>query len=206
KYLLLNDTASFAVYLTALRDTMEHRIYFRDSVGNEIMEFTPADSPENNCEIVYQPQLIDGLYALRVQAKDISANESGDNDYYITFRVVSDPSITNVYTYPNPFSTGTHFVFNLTGIDVPEWFYIQIFDAQGKLVKTINLNEVENVHIGPNYTDYAWDATNDQGGKVGPGLYIYQITVKLKGDNMPHAEHPMDGYLQRAYGKMIFVR
>ena len=205
KYLLLNDTSVFAVYLTVLEDTTEHRIYFRDSVGNEIMKFTPADSPENDCEISYQPYLPDGLYALRVQAKDISDNESGDNDYYITFRVVSDPSITNVYTYPNPFSLGTHFVFNLTGVDVPEWFYIQIFNAQGKLVKTINLNEVENVHIGPNYTDYTWNGTNDQGGKVAPGLYIYQITVKLKGENLPHAEHPMDMYLQRAYGKMIYT-
>jgi len=206
KYLLLNDTSLFAIYMNAVGDTMEKRIFFRDSIGNEIMEFTPADSPENSCEIVYQPHLHDGLYALRVQAKDVSDNESGDNDYYITFRVVSDPSITNVYTYPNPFSIGTHFVFTLTGTDVPEDFYIQIFTARGQWVRTIDLNAVENVHIGPNYTDFVWDGTNNQGAKVAPGLYIYQIIVKLKGEDMPHAGHPMDRYLQRAYGKVIFMR
>ncbi|HIE15902.1 MAG TPA: hypothetical protein EYP69_03145 [Bacteroidales bacterium] len=206
KYLLLNDTSLFAVYLTSLSDMMEERIYFRDSLGNKIMDFFPATTPENSCEIIFQPHLSNGMYALRVQAKDISDNESGDNDYYITFKVVTSPSITNVYTYPNPFSTGTHFVFNLTGTEVPQQFYIRIFSATGKLVKTINLNKVENIHIGPNYTDYMWDGTNDQGGKVNPGLYIYQITVKLNGENLPHAQHPMDGYLQRAYGKIIYIK
>ncbi|MCF6185632.1 MAG: hypothetical protein L3J56_13615, partial [Bacteroidales bacterium] len=207
KYLLLNDTASFAIYLRAFDDSIEHRIYFKDSADNDILHFIPAQTTDNACFINWQPEFEkDGLYALRVQAKDISANESGDNDYYITFRILKAPSITNVYTYPNPFSTEMHFVFTLTGVDVPEVFLIQIYSAKGQWVKTIDLNKVEEIHIGPNYTDYAWDGTDDNGAKVAPGLYIYQVIVKLKSENMPHAGHPMDKYLQRAYGKIIYMR
>ncbi|MFQ3580124.1 MAG: hypothetical protein SNJ71_08315 [Bacteroidales bacterium] len=45
-------------------------------------------------EILYTPQFTqDGIYQLRVKAKDKSGNQSGDNDYTITFEIILESTI-----------------------------------------------------------------------------------------------------------------
>jgi hypothetical protein len=70
KFLALNDTGLFAIYLTDLNNNIEKRVYFTNSENS--MTFYPAQLPHNSCKINYKPLLTDGKYMLRVQAKDVS--------------------------------------------------------------------------------------------------------------------------------------
>jgi len=202
KFLALNDTADFIVYMKRPSDTQEQRIYF----GNGL-NFIPAQLPNNSCKIEYNPQLPqDGKHILIVQAKDRSNNQSGAVDYRITFEVVNKPSITQVVNYPNPFSTSTRFVFNLTGSEVPETFNIQIMTITGKIVKTITKDELGPLHIGRNITEYAWDGKDDFGDKLANGVYLYKVQTKLNGQKIEHQSTEADQYFTKELGKMVIMR
>ncbi|MCC6370785.1 MAG: hypothetical protein IT236_07270, partial [Bacteroidia bacterium] len=138
KFLALNDTSDFNVYLQSPGQSAQQRIYFGQG-----LVFTPADLPKNSCSILYNPLLlVDGRYTLVVQAKDRSSNLSGYQDYRVQFEVNNQPSITGVLNYPNPFSTSTKFVFTLTGSEIPEVFTIQIMTISGKIVREITREEL----------------------------------------------------------------
>ena len=198
----MNDTADFIVYLKRPSDSQEQRVYFGSS-----MNFIPAQLPNNSCKIEFNPALIeDGKHILIVQAKDRSNNQSGAVDYRITFEVVNKPSITQVINYPNPFSTSTRFVFNLTGTEVPEMFNIQIMTITGKIVKTITKDELGPLHIGRNITEYAWDGKDDFGDKLANGVYLYKVQTKLNGQNIEHKSSEADQYFTKELGKMVIMR
>ncbi|MBK7817471.1 MAG: T9SS type A sorting domain-containing protein [Sphingobacteriaceae bacterium] len=121
----------------------------------------------------------DGIYELTVQGKDRTANRSAATDYKIQFEIKNKPSVTSVLNYPNPFSTSTKFVFTLTGSEVPDVFTIQIMTVSGKVVKEITKEELGNVHIGRNITDYSWDGKDEFGDKLGNGIYLYKVITRL---------------------------
>ncbi|PLW91749.1 MAG: hypothetical protein C0592_14340, partial [Marinilabiliales bacterium] len=119
RWLIMDDTSAFRVYLLRPGASELERIYFYEGM-QENMIFYPATSSQNNtCRIEYPGDFpVDGIYTLMVQARDKSDNESGSIDYQINFEVMNTPAITDVLNWPNPFSTRTHFVFTLTGSEV----------------------------------------------------------------------------------------
>ncbi|HNQ66763.1 MAG TPA: C25 family cysteine peptidase [Bacteroidales bacterium] len=208
QYLALNDTSLFRIYLTDLQTGTEKRVYFglQDN-PEETMEWIPADLPENSAKIIYNPIFTtDGLYRLRVQAKDVSENESGENDYVVDFEVITQSTITHLLNYPNPFSTRTRFVFELTGSEVPDELQIQIFTVTGKLVKVIFLDEIGPVYIGKNITEYAWDGKDMYGDQLANGVYFYQVKAKINGEDIDHRSNESDKYFKKEIGKMYLIR
>ncbi len=202
KFLVLNDTSSFAVFVKKPSDLVEQRIYF--AAG---LKFTPAQLPNNSAKIEYNPALgEDGKHILIVQARDRSSNQSGAIDYRITFDVINKSTITQVVNYPNPFSTSTRFVFNLTGSEVPEMFNIQIMTITGKIVKTIMKDELGPLHVGRNITEYAWDGKDDFGDKLANGVYLYKVQTKINGQSIEHQSTELDGYFKKEIGKMVIMR
>ncbi len=202
KFLALNDTGAFTVYLKKPTDTQEQRIYFSGG-----LQFSPASLPNNSCKIEYNPNLlVDGKYSLRVQAKDRSNNASGAVDYNILFEIVNKPSVTSIINYPNPFSTSTRFVFTLTGSEIPETFNIEIMTISGKVVKTIMKEELGAIHIGRNITTYAWDGKDDYGDKLANGVYLYKVFTRLNGQNMDKQSTAADQYFTKEIGKMVIMR
>lgn len=202
KFLALNDTTAFAVYIKKPSDLTEKRIYF----GSGLI-FTPASLPGNSCKIEYDPILPeDGKHVLIVQATDRSSNLSGAIDYRITFEVINKSTITQVINYPNPFSTSTRFVFNLTGSEVPEMFNIQIMTITGKIVKTIQRDELGPLHVGRNITEYAWDGKDDFGDKLANGVYLYKVQTKLNGQTIEHRSTEADAFFTKQLGKMVIMR
>jgi len=202
KFLALNDTSSFIVYLKKPSDIQEKRVYFAGGLN-----FIPAQLPSNSCKIEYNPVLPeDGKYILIIQAKDRSNNQSGAVDYRIVFEVVNKSTITQVINYPNPFSTSTRFVFNLTGSEVPEMFNIQIMTITGKIVKTITKDDLGPLHIGRNITQYAWDGKDDFGDKLANGVYLYKVQTKVNGQNIEHANTEADKFFTKELGKMVIMR
>jgi hypothetical protein len=207
KYLPLNDTDDFRIYLTTPDDTAEQRLYFCDADGNPILDFLPASLPNNHCVITYKPIFSqDGIYRLRVEAVDASNNESGKYDYEISFKIVTHLSITNLYAYPNPFSSQTRFVFTLTGSTVPDVLHLEIYSATGQLVRIIDLNETESLHIGYNVTKVTWNGCDANGTPLANGLYIYRVIAAMNGTPIDKRACDQDKYLEKSFGKIYLMR
>lgn len=202
QFLALNDTNDFQVFLRTPSQSVAQLIPW----GAE-MQFTPAVLPDNSCKIVYTPLLPeDGRYELIVQAKDRSDNASGMIDYVITFEVINKATITNVLNYPNPFSTSTRFVFTLTGSEIPDVFTIQIMTITGKVVREIDKDELGNIHIGRNITDYAWDGLDEFGDPLANGVYLYRVITRMNGDAIEQRQSGADPYIINGWGKMYLMR
>ncbi len=203
KFLALNDTGNFAVYTTAANATTQQRIYF----NNPQLQFTPAVLPNNSCKLNYKPILAqDGMYSLDVKASDRSNNASGQVDYKIQYEVINKPMITEVLNYPNPFSTSTKFVFTITGSEVPQTLKIQIMTITGKVVKEITREELGYLHIGRNISEYAWDGTDQYGGKLANGVYFYHVVTRLNGADVDHMNTSADEFFKKGIGKMVIMR
>ncbi len=208
KFLALNDTSNFRVYLKTPSQNAKQQLNFIDQFYGANLRFTPAILPKNSCKIEFDPTLLeDGIYTLEVEAADRSKNESGKYNYRITFEVVNKSTITEILNYPNPFSTSTRFVFMLTGNEVPDHMKIRIMTVSGKVVREIMKNELGNIHIGRNITDYAWDGKDEFGDQLANGIYIYKVYTDFSnGNDLEHRESEADKFFKKGWGKMYLMR
>lgn len=201
-----SDTALFGLYLT-YPDGVQHRLNFRNALGEPLMEWIPADAGTKKFKIIYDADLEqDGTYRLLVQGADRSGNVSGDFEYDIEFEVDHHSSVTNLMNYPNPFSTKTQFVFTLTGSVIPDLFTIQIMTVTGKVVRQITVDELGPIKIGRNITEYTWDGTDEYGDVLANGVYLYRVLVKINGQDVEHRESGADQYFTKDFGKMYILR
>ncbi len=211
EFLLLNedaDTSQFEVFLRSPGSASFDPVYFINGQGETILNWFPADNANNTFKIEYQPTFtVDGIYTLRVQGRDKANNYSGDYDYEISFEVITESSITHLYNYPNPFSTKTHFVFTLTGAEVPDQMMIQIMTIRGEVVREIMLDELGPIHIGHNKTEFFWDGRDQFGDQLANGVYLYRAIVKLNGENIKHRTTSADERsFTKEVGKMYLMR
>ena len=208
KYLALNDTSLFEMHLTNLTAGQAKRINFGIQENPlESIEWVPAELPDNSCKIIYKPVFtVDGTYRLQVQAKDAAGNISGDNCYVIDFNIITRSTITNLLNYPNPFSSQTRFVFELTGSEIPDELEIEIFTVTGKVVKRIYLEELGPIFIGRNITEYAWDGCDTYGDRLANGVYFYTVKAKINGEEIEKRDVGTDKYFKREIGKMYILR
>lgn len=203
KFLLI-DTSGCAQIFIKFPDSEEEQLLPYD--GN-VLRFVKATTQNNKARIEYNPLFAkDGVYQLRVQARDASSNQSGLSDYKITFEVINRSTITEVMNYPNPFSTSTRFVFTLTGSQLPTYFKIQIMTITGKVVREINTDELGPIHIGRNITEYAWDGKDQYGDQLGNGVYFYRVVTRINSDKIEHMATPADQYFHKGLGKMYLMR
>ena len=120
--------------------------------------------------------------------------------------MINKSTITEVLNYPNPFSTATKFVFTLTGNQIPTNMKIQIMTISGKIVREIMQNELGNIHVGRNITDYAWDGKDEFGDQLANGLYLYRVVTDLNGMSIEKRETEADKYFKKGWGKMYLMR
>jgi hypothetical protein len=204
-YLALNDSSDYVLQIT-LPDGRTVRPSFSDSQ----IEFLPASTNENVAEIFYRPTFIlDGKYIIELRGKDRSGNLAGRVDYQKAFEVINQQMVSNVLTYPNPFTTQTRFVYTLTGSEPPTMFRIQIMTVSGRVVKDIDLAAQENVRIGTHQTDYAWDGTDEYGDKLANGVYLYRVITSDSSGNSLDKYDDGNGTAQffaRDMGKVVILR
>jgi flagellar hook assembly protein FlgD len=202
KFLALNDTSNFKVFIKYPNQASEKRIFFTNA-----LQFTSAQLPSNSCKIEWKPKFAeDGKYKLIVQATDRSKNVSGSVDYNIQFEIINKQTVTEVLNYPNPFSTSTRFVFTLTGNQIPDIFTIQIMTITGKVVKEITKNDLGNLHIGRNITEYAWDGKDEFGDKLANGVYLYKVFTRHNGQAVEKNQTDADSFFKKGIGKMVIIR
>lgn len=203
-YFLLKDTNSFSVYLKNTQTNIEKKIPVN---GNPQIKFEPAKLQKNKATLIYKPIFEqDGTYQLRVRAKDIIGNPSGKNDYQISFRIINESTITHIFNYPNPFSTNTRFVFELTGSELPDEVRIDILTITGKIVKVIYQDELGPLFIGRNITQYAWDGCDMYGNPLANGVYFYRVSVKINGKTIKHRNTNTEQFFKNGFGKMYLMR
>ena len=208
-FLVMNedsDTSKFGIYVTN-PSGIQSRIPFVDDLGNNVMFWTPANASNLKFKIDYPANFTeDGMYELYVQGADKSGNLSGDLEYRVRFEVIHESSITRMLNYPNPFSTSTRFVFNLTGSMVPDDIQIQILNISGKVVRQIDEIELGQIHIGRNITDFAWDGKDDFGNQLANGVYLYRVIAKINGEDIKKLDSGADQYFKQDFGKMYLIR
>jgi flagellar hook assembly protein FlgD len=185
-------------------------------IGDPRIEWEPASLPQNKAKITFKPGLQTPLedsgedsYTLMIQSRDARGNQSGQKtEYQVTFRVVNAHTISNILNYPNPFSTSTRFAYILTGNELPTFFQIHIFTITGKLVKVIDLAELGDIHFGKNVTEYAWDGTDEYGDKLGNGVYLYRVVMKMDKNQLEESKEDdkTDKYFKTGWGKMYLMR
>jgi hypothetical protein len=221
RFLSLSDTSLIKV-----------QVYFPDPTGGngslityhfgDSMQFVPADltSGKNVATINLTGNFpVDGQYQLIVSGKDAEGNPTGNIEYRVAFNVINKTMISNLFNYPNPFTTSTAFVFTLTGSQLPQNMRIQILTITGKVVKEITQNELGPIHIGDNITQYKWDGTDTYGQKLANGVYLYRVITNLNGKSIDkyngtnaNGDVISDGlnntnqFFTKGYGKMYLMR
>jgi hypothetical protein len=212
KYLALSDTAGVTIQLRYPDNTVKRFRY-----GTDTLRFTPATINGNNNIAVadFTPSLSqDGEYELFVKGKDMSGNNAGNQEYRVTFNVNNTPAISEVFNYPNPFTSSTAFVFTLTGTKLPSNIRIQILTVTGKIIREINKDELGPLHIGRNITDFKWDGTDMYGQKLANGVYLYRVITNLDGNSLEKFylkdsngdKIKTDKFFKGGYGKMYLMR
>jgi len=207
-FLPLDDTSAMTL---ALRYPDATNTIVPISLSDPSVTFIPANTTngeENKAKLEFRPTFTkDGLYELIVTGKDQMDNFSGALSYKISFEVVTKASVTSVLNYPNPFSTSTQFVFTLTGAEVPEQFKIQVYSVTGKMVREISKEEIGNIHIGRNITNFRWKGDDQYGDKLGNGVYLYRVITRLNGQEMDKAAtDPASNWTTKGFGKLYIMR
>jgi hypothetical protein len=193
-----------------IRATLKHPDGRIDSLHHfsEQLWFYPSSKAGEKAILEYQAKdLPSGIYTLSVNAMDQAGNWSGGKPYIINFKVIRESSISNIYPYPNPFTTATKFVFTLTGDRVPDYMKIQIMTVAGKVVREVTQSELGPIRIGHNISEFTWDGTDEFGDPLGNGVYFYKVTAKLDGKEMDAFEGE-DGraFFKNGIGKMYLMR
>lgn len=214
-YLPLSDTADFYLALrytdpeTGLPQLTETPIPFNSPLLQFVAPTSNAAEQGNNtADIRLNLQLSTaGRYELIVRAKDRSGNAFAKRAYTMQFSIDPRPMISKLVNYPNPFTTRTHFVFTLTGSEIPQQISIEIRNISGRVVRNIDQSELGDLHIGNNITSFAWDGTDQYGNALANGLYLYRVVTRLDGQALEHYQTAADNFFnEHGWGKMYLLR
>jgi len=174
-FLLKTDTTGFTILLS-LPCQATPCSFTRINFNSSEIKWFPATTT-SDFRVEFRPQnLTDGEYVLLVEAEDVTGNESGEEPYQIAFQVKNETTFSFNAVFPNPSSSNFSFQFLLTGNVLPDFFSLQIFTIDGKLVQEFNQMDLIDFKIGLN--ELIWQATELSGGSLPNGMYIYRLIVR----------------------------
>lgn len=102
---------------------------------------------------------------------------SGSSSGFLSNRSTSDEnsagksSTPSAHVFPNPFHEKTSISFFSNSSSDFKEIICRIYDDSGKIIKTIIRNQTSTNHL------IVWDGSNDFGGTVPTGIYIYSIEI-----------------------------
>ena len=117
--------------------------------------------------------LAEGRHTLDLKAWDVYNNSSSRSTEFVV-APSAELALAHVLNYPNPFTTHTEFYFEhnrpCTTLDCQ----VQVFTVSGRLVKTLNRKlDCDGFRSEP----MPWDGMDDQGDKIGRGVYVYRLSI-----------------------------
>lgn len=117
--------------------------------------------------------LSEGTHTLTLKAWDTHNNSSVKTTEFVVTSS-EELALEHVLNYPNPFTTHTEFYFEHNRPCSSLEVQVQVFTVSGRLVKTLNRRlTCEGFRAEP----LAWDGLDDQGDKLGRGVYVYRLHV-----------------------------
>lgn len=140
-------------------------------------EYTPY--PNSKATILWEPELEDGRHTLEILAKDASGNFFDSTSSRTVFNVFSEEDLREVYNYPNPFASETHFTFELRGTELPDEVLIRVYTIAGRLIRDIKIPS-STLKIG--FNKIAWNGRDEDGDEIANGLYFYKVIAKFPDD------------------------
>ncbi len=126
--------------------------------------------------IIYTPKLSGRkeAYRLFLEVKK-STNPDTPTQTRLLFMVDSVLNLKNVFNYPNPFKSETHFTFILT--NYVDDITIKIYTITGRLIQ-----EIKVPFQGTPYYQVFWNGRDRDGDEVANGIYFYKIIAKYNGE------------------------
>ena len=76
----------------------------------------------------------------------------------------------------------------------------------GKVVREIFKEELGDIRIGRNITDFAWDGTDEYGDRLANGVYLYRVIVKDNGEDVDVRATAASTFFKKGFGKMYLMR
>jgi hypothetical protein len=132
-----------------------------------------------------------GEHTLTVKVWDIFNNSSESELHFVVY-ASGELVISDTYNYPNPFSDYTDIIFEHNQQNVEFAVRAEIYSITGQLVRVI---EQTSTQIGSVSNPLRWDGSGEQGGKMPPGIYVYNLIVRTS-----------NGLYAQSSGKMIFQK
>lgn len=145
---------------------------------NEPIDFTnyftgDLDSGGKKGAIKYKfNNLAAGDYQMLLKAWDVFNNPSSEK-FYFTVVPGNDLFISEIYNYPNPFSSTTTFTFQKNTINSPVDVDIKVYTIAGRLIRNLNAKNVME-----NFVKVDWDGHDEDGNQIANGTYLYKLNVK----------------------------
>jgi len=208
RHLPLDDTSLLRVSIRYPDGSLRPVRYAGDSM--RFIPAQPSGADGNRAMAELRPVFgADGEYELIAQGRDRSGNGSGPSAYRVLFQVATRPMISDLFNYPNPFTTSTAFVFTVTGSEPPRDLRIQVLTVTGRVVREITAAEIGPVRIGRNHTAFRWDGTDAFGQPLANGVYLYRFVTGADAGRYGRWE-PRDAdtgqYFRNGYGRMQLLR
>ncbi|NRB64774.1 MAG: type IX secretion system sortase PorU, partial [Saprospiraceae bacterium] len=121
--------------------------------------------------------LTEGRHSVRIKAWDV-ANNSAEG--YTEFVVANSSKLAleHVLNYPNPFTDRTCFQFDHNYANQDLNILIRIFSVSGRLVKTIERQQVSDGAIRQDDC-IEWDGRDNFGDRLARGVYLYKVNVQV---------------------------
>lgn len=166
----INTASGIGHDIVAIVDDNEQEvIVLNDYYETEVNNFRKG-------KIVYPfKELSNGAHTLKVKTWDVYNNLTISEIHFVIMQK-EGLKVTNVLNYPNPFVNFTEFWFTHNQPQELLDVQVQIMTVAGRIVKTINQQVVSQNTLS---RDIKWDGLDDFGDKIGKGVYIYRLIVKV---------------------------
>jgi len=76
----------------------------------------------------------------------------------------------------------------------------------GVVVKEIFKEDLGDLRIGRNLTDYYWDGTDNFGDRLANGVYLYRVITRNNGSDVTKNINSASQYFTNDFGKMYLIR
>ena len=174
----VDTTFNFWTQLNGCTDfTMDTLPDINTSDGSYVISHKNTNGVNNNEVWLYE--VVNGGHDWPGAYGNMDINSSEEIWNFFTNFIDNSLGITNKYeiqkpnifllqqNYPNPFNPVTTLIYSLTEENMVK---ITVYDMLGRKVRTL-----VNAAREAGRWSVRWDATNDQGGPVSDGVYLYQI-------------------------------
>jgi hypothetical protein len=117
--------------------------------------------------------LAEGSHKLRMRAWDTYNNSSATET---AFDVVTGVGLrlSNVFNFPNPFSSSTVFTFEHNQIAVVD-AEVKIYTVAGRLIQSL-----KKTGISDHFVQIPWDGRDRDGDIIANGVYLYKVVARTE--------------------------